>query len=90
MKMIRKTNLPGVIYEFTTMCNLRCKYCYNHWKKDDCSNFIAEIEKYNPKKTLKKYLNQVNTNEITFSGGDPLHDANRLDVKNLMMEIKEK
>ena len=27
---------------------------------------------------------------ITFSGGDPLHSANRLDVRNLMAEIKEK
>ncbi|MDE5866100.1 MAG: anaerobic ribonucleoside-triphosphate reductase activating protein, partial [Lachnospiraceae bacterium] len=27
---------------------------------------------------------------ITFSGGDPLHPANRADVRNLMMEIKEK
>ena len=27
---------------------------------------------------------------ITFSGGDPLHAANRLDVRNLMAEIKEK
>jgi len=69
--MIKKINLPGVIYEFTTMCNLRCKYCYNHWKQDDCSNFIAEIEEYNPKKTLKQYLKQVNTNNITFSGGEP-------------------
>ena len=27
---------------------------------------------------------------ITFSGGDPLHPANREDLKNLMAEIKEK
>ena len=27
---------------------------------------------------------------ITFSGGDPLHAANRLDVRNLIREIKEK
>ncbi len=27
---------------------------------------------------------------ITFSGGDPLHSANRLDVRALMAEIKEK
>ena len=27
---------------------------------------------------------------ITFSGGDPLHSANRADVRSLMMEIKEK
>ena len=27
---------------------------------------------------------------ITFSGGDPLHAANRLEVRGLMAEIKEK
>ena len=27
---------------------------------------------------------------ITFSGGDPLHPANRMDVRSLMAEIKEK
>ena len=27
---------------------------------------------------------------ITFSGGDPLHPANRLDVRSFMAEIKEK
>lgn len=27
---------------------------------------------------------------ITFSGGDPLHPANRLDVRGLMAEIKER
>ena len=27
---------------------------------------------------------------ITFSGGDPLHPSNRLDVRSLMAEIKEK
>ena len=27
---------------------------------------------------------------ITFSGGDPLHPANRLDVRNFMAEIKDK
>lgn len=27
---------------------------------------------------------------ITFSGGDPLHEANRLDVKNFILELREK
>ena len=69
--MIKKVDLPGVIYEFTTKCNLKCKYCYNHWKKDDLSNFINDVEKYNPKKTLKKWFKVVKTDEITFSGGEP-------------------
>ena len=63
--MIIKTKLPGVIFEMTTKCNLRCKYCYNYWKKDneDCSN----IESINPLKTLKQFFKSVRCNEVTFS-----------------------
>lgn len=63
--MISKIRLPGVIYEMTTICNLKCKYCYNHWKKDnvDC----LEIEKISAKKTLKQFMKSVKCEEITFS-----------------------
>ena len=56
--MFKKVKLPGVIYEMTTLCNLKCKYCYNHWKKENDNT--ADVEKYNPKKTLK----QFNANKI--------------------------
>lgn len=46
--MLKKVKLPGVIYETTTLCNLKCKYCYNYWKKENYK--IVDIEKYNPKK----------------------------------------
>ncbi len=67
--MINKIRLPGVIYEMTTLCNLKCKYCYNYWKKEEDS--IPEIEKFNPKKTLKQFMRSVKCDEITFSGGEP-------------------
>ena len=69
MKMLNKIKLPGVIYEMTTLCNLKCKYCYNYWKKQEDN--IPEIEKINPKRTLKQFMKSVKCNEFTFSGGEP-------------------
>lgn len=63
--MLKKVKLPGVIYETTTLCNLKCKYCYNYWKKENYK--IVDIEKYNPKKTLKQFMKFVKCGEITFS-----------------------
>lgn len=65
--MIKKIKLPGVIFEMTTICNLKCKYCYNYWKKEN--EDLTYIEKYNPKKTLKQFLKSVKCDEITFSRG---------------------
>lgn len=63
--MLKKVKLPGLIYEMTTLCNLKCEYCYNYWKKEN--NNIIDIEKYNPKKTLKQFMKSVKCDEITFS-----------------------
>ena len=63
--MFKKVKLPGVIYEMTTLCNLKCKYCYNYWKKENDNT--VDIEKYNPKKTLKQFMKSVKCNEVTFS-----------------------
>lgn len=41
------------------------------------------------KKELYEQLEKPYITGITFSGGDPLHAANRLDVRNLMEEIKQ-
>jgi anaerobic ribonucleoside-triphosphate reductase activating protein len=42
------------------------------------------------KQEIFEQLDQSYISGITFSGGDPLHQANHLEVKNLMAEIKEK
>ncbi len=63
--MLKKIKLPGLIYEMTTLCNLKCKYCYNYWKKENDN--MVDIEKYNPKKTLKQFMKSVKCDEITFS-----------------------
>ena len=67
--MINKIKLPGIIYEMTSICNLKCKYCYNYWKKDN--EDLSEIEKFDPKKTLKQFMKSVKCDEVTFSGGEP-------------------
>jgi radical SAM protein with 4Fe4S-binding SPASM domain len=67
--MMRKIKLPGVIYEITTACNLKCKYCYNYWKKENEN--VSDIQKYNPKKTLKQFSKYVAYDGVTFSGGEP-------------------
>ena len=68
-----------------------CSHC---WK--ECQNPIT----WDPnggllfdeaaKMELFEALDKPYISGITFSGGDPLHSANRLDVRNLMEEIKEK
>lgn len=42
------------------------------------------------KQEIFEQLEKPYISGITFSGGDPLHAANRLDVRNFMIEIKEK
>ncbi len=42
------------------------------------------------KQELFAELSKEYISGITLSGGDPLHAANRLDIKNLIAEIKEK
>lgn len=74
--MINKVKLPGVIYEMTTLCNLKCKYCYNYWKKDN--EDLKEIQECNSKKTLKQFMKSVKCNEVTFSGGEPTTDFKEL------------
>ena len=42
------------------------------------------------KEELFEQLEKPYISGITFSGGDPFHAANRLEVRNLMQEIKAK
>jgi len=42
------------------------------------------------KQEIFEQLDKSYISGITFSGGDPLHPANRVDVRNLISEIKEK
>ena len=68
-------------------CNHCCKECQNPitWDPDGGLPFDEAA-----KEEIFEQLGKSYISGITFSGGDPLHPANRVDVRNLMAEIKEK
>lgn len=67
-------------------CSHHCKECQNPitWDPDGGLPFDEEAEKEIFEQLDKPYISG-----ITFSGGDPLHHANRLDVRNLAHKIKD-
>lgn len=68
-------------------CSHCCKECHNPvtWDPDGGLPFDE-----NAKTEIFEQLDKPYISGITFSGGDPLHAANRLEVRNLAAEIKEK
>lgn len=65
-----KINIPNVTFEVTALCNLSCKYCYNHWKcADNQTVYSSSYE--STKRTLKKLFNIAKVQHITFTGGEP-------------------
>ena len=67
-------------------CTHCCKGCQNPvtWDPDGGLHFDEGA-----KKEIFDQLDKSYISGITFSGGDPLHPANSLEIKNLMKEIKE-
>lgn len=68
-------------------CNHCCKGCQNPITWDPDGGLLFDED---AKQEIFDQLDKDYISGITFSGGDPLHTANRLDVRNLMIEIKEK
>lgn len=68
-------------------CAHCCKGCQNPitWDPDGGLQFDEAA-----KQELFEQLEKDYISGITFSGGDPLHPANRLEVRNLAEEIKQK
>lgn len=68
-------------------CSHCCKECHNPvtWDPDGGLPFNEQAKQEIFNQLEKEYIAG-----ITFSGGDPLHSANRGDVRSLMTEIKEK
>lgn len=68
-------------------CNHCCKQCQNPitWNPDGGLLFDDDA-----KAEIFEQLDKSYISGITFSGGDPLHPANRLDILNLSNEIKKK
>lgn len=68
-------------------CNHCCKDCHNPVTWDPDGGLLFDDA---AKKEIFEQLDRNYISGITFSGGDPLHPANKRDVRNLMAEIKEK
>ena len=68
-------------------CSHCCKECHNPITWDPDGGLLFDEA---AKQEIFEQLEHSYISGITFSGGDPLHSANRLDVRNLMSEIKEK
>lgn len=68
-------------------CAHCCKECQNPITWDPNGGILFDES---AKQEIFEQLDQDYISGITFSGGDPMHPANRLEVRNLMAEIKEK
>ena len=68
-------------------CTHCCKECQNPLTWDPDGGLLFDEM---AKQEIFEQLDKSYISGITFSGGDPLHSANRLGVKNLISEIKEK
>jgi anaerobic ribonucleoside-triphosphate reductase activating protein len=68
-------------------CSHCCKECHNPltWDPDGGLPFDDTV-----KEEIYTELDKDYISGITFSGGDPLHAANRLDIRNFIAEIKER
>jgi len=67
-------------------CSHCCKGCHNPITWDPNGGLLFDE---NAKNEIFDQLSKPYISGITFSGGDPLHAANGLDVRSLMEEIKE-
>lgn len=67
-------------------CEHCCKGCQNPITWDAAGGLYFDER---AKKEIMEQLEKGYISGITFSGGDPLHPANRADVRSLAKEIKE-
>lgn len=68
-------------------CTHCCKECHNPITWDPDGGILFDE---GAKREIFNQLDKPYISGITFSGGDPLHSANRLDVRELMEEIRQK
>ncbi len=66
-------------------CSHCCRDCHNPITWDPNGGLLFDAA---AKEEVLEQLGKPYISGITFSGGDPLHSANRLDVRGLMEEIK--
>lgn len=68
-------------------CDHCCKECHNPITWDPEGGLLFDRE---AKEELFSLLARSYISGLTLSGGDPLHPANRLEVRELAREVKEK
>lgn len=68
-------------------CLHHCKECQNPITWDPDGGLLFDES---AKQEIFDQLDKPYISGITFSGGDPLHPSNRVEVRNLCEEIKEK
>lgn len=68
-------------------CSHCCRDCQNPVTWDPDGGLLFDET---AKQEIFEQLKMPYISGITFSGGDPLHAANRLDVRHLMEEIRER
>ena len=68
-------------------CDHCCKDCQNPMTWDPDGGLLFDEQ---AKQEIFDELEKDYISGLTFSGGDPLHSANRLDVLNLAIEVREK
>ena len=68
-------------------CSHCCKSCHNPITWDPAGGLYFDES---ARQEIFEQLDKPYISGITFSGGDPLHSANRPDVRRFMKEIKEK
>lgn len=83
-----KFPLPYIIFETTSRCNLRCRYCYNVWKVPGHEQPV--MDSYSKaKKTLRRLFRIADVKHLTFTGGEPLL-AERVEELILYTRLKKK
>ncbi len=61
----------SVVFEVTPRCNLRCRHCYNPYKRPG-EKTPVNVDYRRNLRTLKRLIAQVELSQLTFSGGEPL------------------
>jgi len=64
-----KPALPFVSYEVTMNCNLKCRFCYNHYKNTKERPLPSSYSIAN--KTLRRIFKTFDVKQLTFTGGEP-------------------
>lgn len=83
--MLNGSGLRAVV--FVSGCDHKCPGCHNPetWDAKSGEEFTEESKTY-----LYSILDKEYISGVTFSGGDPLNKANIKDMKNLILDIRDK